>query len=358
MKPYLFSVSDSRDSFKIQPSASRLSMASSSPTVSLSESSIDAKELHMAQDQEESTPILVANTPGPTSVPNSVPATPSLNPIPQPFQPSFGFGTSNGGCQICGKTNHLAYSCHYRLDLGYRPMGRSGGGFSPRYPPRPPPHAMFAAAEPQMLSGYGFGVDNSGFGYDTSMPLTASYGVGNVPTYEYGSNSGGPASYNIASTAGPPQVFGTFAQASPFAQTSPHGKSPISPWIFDTGATNQLSGVPTVAAVAPLGLCFNSTNLTSTWLRPSVPAIDLVMQNETVYWSIVGANSMVQVSNEVLCLGFVDGDSNPKTSIVIGGYQIEDNLLQFDLVASRLGFTSSLLYSQTTCANFNFTSNA
>ncbi|KAF7149963.1 hypothetical protein RHSIM_Rhsim02G0020200 [Rhododendron simsii] len=64
------------------------------------------------------------------------------------------------------------------------------------------------------------------------------------------------------------------------------------------------------------------------------------------------------VSDEVLCLGFVDGGSNPRTSIVIGGYQIEDNLLQFDLGASRLGFTSSLLYSQTTCANFNFISNA
>lgn len=249
-----------------------------------------SEELHMAQDQEESTPILVANTPGPTSVSDSVPETPSLNPILQPFQypfptptqhffpsnfsgprgprnsnrfrdtnfqrnftphyptgfpsdfsrPSFGFGTSNGGCQICGKTNHLAYSCHYRLDLGYRPMGRSGGGFSPRYPRRPPPHAMFAATEPQMSSGYGFGVDNSGFEYGTSLPLTAGYGVGNVPTYEYGSTFGGPASYNIAPTAGstvPPQVFGTFAQASPFTQTptSSHGKSPISPWIFDTG---------------------------------------------------------------------------------------------------------------------------
>ncbi|KAG5560900.1 hypothetical protein RHGRI_004057 [Rhododendron griersonianum] len=73
--------------------------------------------------------------------------------------------------------------------LGYRPMGRSGGGLSPRYPPRPPPHAMFAATEPQMSSGYGFGVDTSGFGYGTSLPLTAGYGVGNVPTYEYGMDS-------------------------------------------------------------------------------------------------------------------------------------------------------------------------
>ncbi|KAM1380189.1 hypothetical protein ACFX2I_021950 [Malus domestica] len=70
------------------------------------------------------------------------------------------------------------------------------------------------------------------------------------------------------------------------------------------------------------------------------------------------ANSMVYVSNDVLCLGFVDGGEKPRTSIVIGGHQLEDNLLQFDLATSRLGFSSSLLFSRTTCGNFNFTSNA
>ncbi|KAE9453188.1 hypothetical protein C3L33_14945, partial [Rhododendron williamsianum] len=84
----------------------------------------------------------------------------------------------------------------------------------------------------------------------------------------------------------------------------------------------------------------------------------IVNPSESVYWTIFGSNSMVQVSDKVLCLGFVDGGLNPRTSIVIGGYQIEDNLLQFDLAASRLGFSSSLFFRQTTCANFNFTSNA
>ncbi|GMN75271.1 hypothetical protein TIFTF001_056585 [Ficus carica] len=74
---------------------------------------------------------------------------------------------------------------------------------------------------------------------------------------------------------------------------------------------------------------------------------------------------MVKVSNEVLCLGFVDGGpirfvdwgvKFTRTAIVIGGHQIEDNLLQFDLAASRLGFSSSLLLKQTSCSNFNFTS--
>lgn len=116
------------------------------------------------------------------------------------------------------------------------------------------------------------------------------------------------------------------------------------------------ANVPRVASVAPFGACFNSKNIGSTRVGPAVPQIDLVLQSKNVYWRISGANSMVQVKDDVLCLGFVDGGVNPRTSIVIGGHQLEDNLLQFDLAASRLGFSSSLLFRQTTCANFNFTS--
>lgn len=114
-----------------------------------------------------------------------------------------------------------------------------------------------------------------------------------------------------------------------------------------------------VASVAPFEVCFSSSNILSTRLGPSVPEIDLVLQNNNVVWRIFGANSMVEVSGGgVLCLGFVNGGSNPRTSIVIGGHQLQDNLLQFDLATSRLGFSSTLLGRQTTCSNFNFTSNA
>lgn len=119
-----------------------------------------------------------------------------------------------------------------------------------------------------------------------------------------------------------------------------------------------LANIKRVAAVAPFEVCYNASDIGSTRVGPAVPQIDLVLQSESVYWRIFGANSMVQVSDEVVCLGFVDGGSSPRTSIVIGGHQIEDNLLQFDLATSRLGFTSSLFFRQTTCANFNFTSNA
>ncbi|CAI0466339.1 unnamed protein product [Linum tenue] len=114
----------------------------------------------------------------------------------------------------------------------------------------------------------------------------------------------------------------------------------------------QSQGVKRVESVAPFEACFNSTGIFGT------RQIDLVLQSSNVYWRIFGANSMVQVKSGVLCLGFVDGGVNPRTAIVIGGHQVEDNLLQFDLAASRLGFSSSLLSRQTTCSNFNFTSTA
>ncbi|KAL3849854.1 hypothetical protein ACJIZ3_011736 [Penstemon smallii] len=113
-----------------------------------------------------------------------------------------------------------------------------------------------------------------------------------------------------------------------------------------------------VARVAPFDVCFRSTNIVGTRVGPSVPFIDLVLQGQNAVWTITGSNSMVQVKNNVLCLGFLDGGLNPRTSIVIGGKQLEDNLLQFDLASSRLGFSSTLLGRQTTCANFNFTSTA
>ncbi|XP_065859316.1 probable aspartic proteinase GIP2 [Euphorbia lathyris] len=120
----------------------------------------------------------------------------------------------------------------------------------------------------------------------------------------------------------------------------------------------ELAQVPRVSAVAPFGACFNSTYIGSTRVGLGVPRIDLVLQSKKVKWSIFGANSMVNVKEDVVCLGFVDGGVNPRTSIVIGGHQLEDNLLQFDLATAKLGFSSPLLIRQTSCANFNFTSNA
>lgn len=88
-----------------------------------------------------------------------------------------------------------------------------------------------------------------------------------------------------------------------------------------------------------------------------VPPIDQVLHKTNVYCRIFGANSMVPVRKDVLCLGFEDGGLS-LIFIVMGGHQIEENFLQFNLAKSRIGFNSSLLFHKTSCTNFNFTSHA
>ncbi|KAK9055782.1 hypothetical protein SSX86_026867 [Deinandra increscens subsp. villosa] len=114
--------------------------------------------------------------------------------------------------------------------------------------------------------------------------------------------------------------------------------------------------------VSPFEVCYAASDVYSTRLGPAFPVVDLVMHSEDVFWRIFGANSMVRIDGEeeggggdVWCLGFVDGGERPRTSVVIGGRQMEDNLLQFDLVSMRLGFSSSVLAHNTNCGGFNFT---
>ena len=83
-----------------------------------------------------------------------------------------------------------------------------------------------------------------------------------------------------------------------------------------------------VASMAPFGACFSSKTIASTMTRPAVPTIDLGLQSKSVYWRIYGANWMVKVKENVLCLGVVDGGLKPRTSIVTGGHQLEDNMLE------------------------------
>ncbi|CAL0334618.1 unnamed protein product [Lupinus luteus] len=106
-----------------------------------------------------------------------------------------------------------------------------------------------------------------------------------------------------------------------------------------------------VPSVSPFGLCFRSQQVGS-----HVPVIDFVLQSEMVKWSIYGRNSMVKISDEVMCLGLLDGGENQRNSIVIGGYQLEDVLLQFDFETSMVGFSSSLLMRHTSCSDFKSSS--
>ncbi|KAE8691988.1 hypothetical protein F3Y22_tig00110864pilonHSYRG00348 [Hibiscus syriacus] len=100
----------------------------------------------------------------------------------------------------------------------------------------------------------------------------------------------------------------------------------------EAAASMNMTRVPTVA---PFGLCFSSKP------GPLAPEIDLVLQSEMVKWRIQGSSSMVKVNQESICLGVLDGGMDQNSPIVIGGLQMEDNLLEFDLESSMLGFSSS-----------------
>ncbi|CAI9106531.1 OLC1v1005713C1 [Oldenlandia corymbosa var. corymbosa] len=110
------------------------------------------------------------------------------------------------------------------------------------------------------------------------------------------------------------------------------------------------SNVARVAPVKPFGACFKLGSLV-------VPPIDLVFQSNqkggsSSVWRISGTNLMVRVNKDVACLGFVEYRKNlvNRAAVSIGAHQIEETLLEFDLILSRVGFSPSLLSRKTSCA--------
>lgn len=108
-----------------------------------------------------------------------------------------------------------------------------------------------------------------------------------------------------------------------------------------------------VASVQPFDACFDANTVRSTQVGPAVPVIDLLLDNEFVFWRIYGANSMVEAKDGVLCLAFVDAGAYTGTTIVIGTQQLQDNLLLFDMIEFKLFFSSSLLAFNTSCSNLH-----
>ncbi|XP_057771804.1 probable aspartic proteinase GIP2 [Salvia miltiorrhiza] len=117
---------------------------------------------------------------------------------------------------------------------------------------------------------------------------------------------------------------------------------------FDKAAADM--GMRSAAAVAPFRACYRAETVKRTAAGPEVPAIDLILPGNDVYWRISGANSMVEVDRKTMCLALVDAGSRPETSVVIGAHQLEENFLEFDVAASRLRFSSSLLVNNKSCS--------
>ncbi|CAO2181790.1 unnamed protein product [Urochloa humidicola] len=130
---------------------------------------------------------------------------------------------------------------------------------------------------------------------------------------------------------------------------------------FDATLKREWNNTRKVAAVAPFEFCYDSRTLPGPtrigWL---VPDIDLVLEGGRTNWTFGGLSSMVDVKNfTVACLGFVEMKKPGKEgyggapAVVIGGFQMEDHVLQFDLQKRRLGFARVPIF--TSCGNFNFT---
>ncbi|OMO74295.1 Peptidase A1 [Corchorus olitorius] len=113
--------------------------------------------------------------------------------------------------------------------------------------------------------------------------------------------------------------------------------------------------VPRVKNVSPFGLCVKASSLGWTRIGLVAPTIELGLGNGVI-WRIYGTNSMKEVGGDVACLAFVDGGKTAKEAAVIGAYQMENHFLEFDLAASRLGFSDSLYTYRASCASFNLTS--
>ncbi|XP_052208045.1 probable aspartic proteinase GIP2 [Diospyros lotus] len=124
---------------------------------------------------------------------------------------------------------------------------------------------------------------------------------------------------------------------------------------FLKGFEKAVKGLPKASKVKPFELCIKASSLGYTLAGLAVPEIDLQMANGK-NWTIYGANSVVFVGKDKACLAFVDSGKKAEEAAVIGSFQMENYLLQFDLVQARLGFSSSLLLARATCGSFNVTS--
>ncbi|WMV14853.1 hypothetical protein MTR67_008238, partial [Solanum verrucosum] len=77
---------------------------------------------------------------------------------------------------------------------------------------------------------------------------------------------------------------------------------------------------------------------------------------KNVHWTITGANSLVKVNEDVVCLAIVERRTRDwGEAIIIGTYQMQDNLVEFDISRRRIGFSNLLLFHQTMCSNQNYT---
>ncbi|VAH68764.1 unnamed protein product [Triticum turgidum subsp. durum] len=115
-----------------------------------------------------------------------------------------------------------------------------------------------------------------------------------------------------------------------------------------------------VRPVAPFELCYDAQTLGNTRFGYWVPSVTLALDGGRG-WRMPGVNSMVDVEPGTACLAFVEmkgvkaGDGRTP-AVIVGGLQMENIVLEFDMEKKRLGMRTMPYYMQ--CSHFNFTRSA
>ncbi|EMS52357.1 hypothetical protein TRIUR3_20210 [Triticum urartu] len=125
-------------------------------------------------------------------------------------------------------------------------------------------------------------------------------------------------------------------------------------------AKQGAQGGPVAKAVkpyAPFQLCYDRRTLANTRIGYLVPAVTLTLGGGK-NWTMDGLSLMVDMGPTTACLAFVQmqgvkGGDGSAPSVLIGGFQMENTVLEFHMKKKRLGFAR--LPSFTQCSHFNFT---
>ncbi|CAM0879116.1 unnamed protein product [Alopecurus aequalis] len=123
-----------------------------------------------------------------------------------------------------------------------------------------------------------------------------------------------------------------------------------------TAFDRALGPTAKVSAVSPFELCYDSSKLGSSLSGLFVPQVDVMLEGGTNF-TVVGANSMAQVSSGTACFAFLQMKAGTGTmpAVVIGGFQMENKLVVLDNGKQQLSFTGYLGGRGFSCSNFNFT---
>ncbi|KAL1369117.1 probable aspartic proteinase GIP1 [Arachis hypogaea] len=229
------------------------------------------------------------------------------------------FGT-HGPYFVFSKSNKIDLS----KNLTYTPLIHNPIGITDDFPISPPHNEYYIGLTSIRVNGQHVPINAS------LLTINKEYGIG-----------GTKITTRIPYTLLEPSIYKAFTE------------------LFIKEASSSRFNLTVTNPMKPFKVCYSAKGLMVTNKGPKVPIIDFVLDRENVVWRIMGANSMVRVKNkkvDLWCLGFMDGGVKEKTSIVMGGKQLEENLVQFDVESNRLGFFSLLTFHHSlSCADFKVT---